>query len=274
MVKVQAAVPEQAPLHPEKIEAGDAGDAVKVTVLPVLMGPEFVQVPVAVPDVIVQLIPAVPVTVPLPAPDPVTVTVLRVKFAVTAWAAVIGTVQVPVPVQAPLQPEKDDPEVAVGVSVTDVPLSYGATQVPGQLMPAGLLVTVPEPEPAFVTVKLNCAVKIASTAIGEVPTVKLHAPLPEHWPPQFLNTEPAAADWDKVTTVPLAKVKLQVPGQLIPAGELVTVPLPLPGRLTVTSACAAKVAPTESGEVPMITMHVVVAWPAQAPLQLTNVEPT
>jgi hypothetical protein len=140
-------------------------------------------------------------------------------------------------------------------------------------MPDGLLVIVPEPAPDFVTVRLNCAVNVASTAIGEAPTVKLHAPLPEHWPPQLVKTDPADADCVRITNVPFMKVNVQVPGQLIPAGELVTVPEPLPGRLTVTSAWAANVTPTDSGEVPIVRLHVVVACPAQAPLQLTNVDP-
>ena len=42
-------------------------------------------------------------------------------MAVTAWAALMVTWQVPVPVQAPLQPAKDEPAVAAAVRVTTVP---------------------------------------------------------------------------------------------------------------------------------------------------------
>jgi hypothetical protein len=44
------------------------------------------------------------------------------KVAVTLRATVIDTVQVPLPVHAPLQPEKVKPAAAVAVSVTFVPL--------------------------------------------------------------------------------------------------------------------------------------------------------
>src|SRR5574337_248226 len=61
MVKVQAAVPEQGPVHPANTEADDAGAAFSVTGLPLLMALELVQVPEAAPEVIVQLTPPVPV---------------------------------------------------------------------------------------------------------------------------------------------------------------------------------------------------------------------
>jgi hypothetical protein len=72
--------------------------------------------------------------------------------AVTDWAALIVTEQVPVPVHAPLQPVKVEPVAGVAVSVTAVPLAKLAAQVAGQLMPAGTLVTVPVPVPALVSV--------------------------------------------------------------------------------------------------------------------------
>jgi len=46
-------------------------------------------------------------------------------------------------------------------------------------------------------------------------TVKLHAPGPLHPPPQPTNTDPASASCERVTVVPIAAVKLQVPGQSI-----------------------------------------------------------
>ncbi len=42
-------------------------------------------------------------------------------MAVTDWAALMVTWQAPVPVQAPLQPAKVEPAVAVGLRVTTVP---------------------------------------------------------------------------------------------------------------------------------------------------------
>ena len=47
----------------------------------------------------------------------------RAKLAVTERAALIVTVQAPVPVHAPLQPLKIDPDAALARRVTGVPLS-------------------------------------------------------------------------------------------------------------------------------------------------------
>ena len=55
---------------------------------------------------------------------------------------------------SPLQPEKVEPAAGVDVKVTKVPDVYHSEQSLPQLMPAGLDVTVPLPEPALVTVKL------------------------------------------------------------------------------------------------------------------------
>jgi len=67
------------------------------------------------------------VTVPVPVPDFVTVKLYTdvaevvAKVAVTDVAAVIVTVQVPVPEHPPDQPEKVDPLVAEAAKATDVP---------------------------------------------------------------------------------------------------------------------------------------------------------
>ena len=58
-----------------------------------------------------------------------------------------------VPLHAPPNPAKLKPGAAVAVRVTVVPELNFAVQVPGQLMPAGLLVTVP---PVTVTVNWAC----------------------------------------------------------------------------------------------------------------------
>ena len=68
--------------------------------------------------------PSLPVTVPAPVPDFVMVKLYTevAKVAVTDVAAVIGTVQVPVPKHPPPnQPVKVYPLVAKAVKVTDVP---------------------------------------------------------------------------------------------------------------------------------------------------------
>jgi hypothetical protein len=55
-------------------------------------------------------------------------------------------------VQEPDHPSKVEPDSGVSVNTTAVPLGKLAVQVPGQLIPAGLLVTIPEPVPALATV--------------------------------------------------------------------------------------------------------------------------
>jgi hypothetical protein len=74
-----------------------------------------------------QLMPlGLEVTVPVPVPARVTLTAnveAVLNVAVTARAAVIDTVQVLVPEQAPPQPAKLAPLPAAAVSVTEVPLA-------------------------------------------------------------------------------------------------------------------------------------------------------
>jgi len=76
-------------------------------------------------------------------------------------------VHVPVPLHPPpLQPAKTDPAEGVAVSVTELPVGNGALHVVPQLMPAGLLATVPVPPPAFVTVRVEgTAANVAVTAL-------------------------------------------------------------------------------------------------------------
>ncbi len=64
----------------------------------------------------------VEVTVPLPALVTVRAKDLRVKVAMTDWAAFMVTVQGPVPVQTPLQPVKTESGDGVAERVTEVPL--------------------------------------------------------------------------------------------------------------------------------------------------------
>ena len=75
------------------------------------------------------------------------------KVAVTACAADMVTVQVPVPLQAPDQPVKLEPLAGVALSVTLAPETKLAVQVAPQSMPDGELETVPVPDPARVIVR-------------------------------------------------------------------------------------------------------------------------
>jgi hypothetical protein len=63
------------------------------------------------------------------------------------------TEQVPVPLQAPLQPEKNESAFATAVRVTPVPEVNEYEQVAPQLIPAGAEVTVPVPVPILVTLR-------------------------------------------------------------------------------------------------------------------------
>ena len=61
-----------------------------------------------------------------------------------------------------------------------------------------------------------------------------HDPVPEQPPPlQPLKVELAAGAAVSVTAVPFVKLAAQVAPQSMPAGELVTVPLPVPAGATV-----------------------------------------
>jgi hypothetical protein len=74
------------------------------------------------------------------------------KVAVTDSAALIVTSQMPTPEHpAPDHPANVDPVAAVAVSVTSVPAAKSYEQVAPQSIPAGELVTVPDPLPADVT---------------------------------------------------------------------------------------------------------------------------
>ncbi len=130
---------------------------------------------------------------------------LVLNVAVTLRAAVIANTQLPVPVQAPLQPANVEPLAAAAVSVTDVPLEKFALQVLPQFTPEGEDVTVPVPVPALVTLNENDdeLVNVAVTARAAViDTVQV--PVPVHAPLQPANVEPLVAAAVNVTEVPLA----------------------------------------------------------------------
>ena len=75
--------------------------------------------------------------------------------------------------------------------------------------------------------------KVAVTVVA-AERVIVHDPVPEQPPPvQPLKVEPPAGAAVSVTAVPLVKLAAQVAPQSMPAGELVTVPLPVPAGVTV-----------------------------------------
>src|SRR3989442_13289162 len=169
--------------------------------------------------------------------------VMSVNVGVTVVAALRVRGQAPGPGRrAPVQPLKVEPPAGAAVSVTAVPLAKLAAQVAPQVMPAGLLVTVPAPVPALETVSVKvCRVKVAATVVA-AESVTVQAPVPEQPPPlQPLKVEPAAGAAVSVTAVPLAKLAAQVAPQVIPAGLLVTAPVPVPPFETVSAKVGVKV---------------------------------
>src|SRR5512132_3258576 len=88
------------------------------------------------------------------------------NVAVTVDAALTVTAQVPVPEQAPLQPAKEEPAVGVAVRAMAVPGVTDCEQVAPQLMPAGVLVTAPEPVPLLVTDRVRVVPPIAEPLTG------------------------------------------------------------------------------------------------------------
>src|SRR5207249_2160633 len=178
----------------------------------------------------------------------------------------------PVPEQPPpLQPVKVEPAAGGAVSVTTVPLPNEAEHVAPQEIPTGALVTVPLPAPLGLTVSVKVGVKVAVTVVA-VLSVTVHVPVPEQPPPlQPVKVEPAAGGAVSVTTVPLANEAEHVAPQAIPAGALVTVPLPAPLGLTVSVKSGTKVAVTVVSA-PSVTVHGPV--PAQPPpLQPVKAKP-
>jgi hypothetical protein len=137
----------------------------------------------------------------------------RVSAAVAhcAWAAASVTalqsvvdpsLKVTVPVGVPL--------ATVAVNVTDCPEIDGFTL-----------------DASVVVVAVGSNVNVALTAVAAF-MVTLQLPVPEHPPPdQPEKEEPAAGEGLSVTVVPSTNEALHVVPQLIPAGDEVTVPLPV-----------------------------------------------
>ena len=107
--------------------------------------------------------------------------------AVTDLAALIVTVQVPVPEQPlPLQPVKFASKSGCAVRTTTVFKGKAFVQLSPQFIFAGLLVTVPVPVPLMVRVRTRPAVKLAERDLGDV-IVKTQSLIPkvEQAPPQL-----------------------------------------------------------------------------------------
>jgi hypothetical protein len=191
-----------------------------------------------------QLIPAGLLdTEPVPVPPRFTVkrSWLMLKVAVTCWPALSVTVQVELePLHAPDHPANDEFVAGVSVNVTRVPTPKLALHVVGQLIPGGLLDTVPAPVPASVTVSIGAFVlNVAVTCSLELSVTVQVALVPLQPPPdQPAKDELVAGVSVSVTSVPTAKLALHVGAQLIPAGLLETVPVPVPAKRTFKTGAA------------------------------------
>ena len=160
----------------------------------------------------------------------------RSKLAVTVFASSILTVQVVLlPVQAPDQPIKVEPDSGAAVNVTLLLTAKLAEQLDPQLMPVGELVTVPVPVPVLLTVScLGTRLKLAVTLLAAVILTVQVSLLPVQAPDQPSKTDPILLVAVKVTLVLFVKLAEQVEPQLMPLGLLVTVPLPKPDLDTLS----------------------------------------
>ena len=201
------------------------------------------------------------------------------KSALTLETALIVTEQVSaMPVQAPLQPAKPEPLVGVAVSVMTVFWAKDAVQVVPQSMPAGLLETVPVPNPVFVMLSANVGsefvLKVAVTDFAASIVTEQVSAVPVQAPPQPAKLEPLAGAAFKVTLEPLLKLAEQVVPQSTPAGVLETAPVPVPFFVTLSAKVGIgfvlKVAVTDCTAL-MVTTHDPA--PVQAPFQPAKLEP-
>jgi len=236
-----ATLPAQLPVQPAKVDP-IAGVAVSVTAasltaLAVQMLPQSmpagdeVTVPEPVPDFV------------MPSETVVGTVVLKVALQVDVALSAI-TVLAALPEQLPDQPANADPLAGAAVNVTAVFNGNVTEQTLPQEMPAGLEPTVPPPVPPRVTNRLAVvtgggaagvavAVNVAvQPAFSDNTPVKLGA-VPEQCPDQPLKVEPLAAVAVSVTLVLAGKFATQALPQETPAGDVATVPLPVPALLIV-----------------------------------------
>ena len=95
--------------------------------------------------------------------------------------------------------------------------------------------------------------------------------VPEHWPDQPAKCDPVAAVAVRVTSEAKTNGELQRSPQLMPAGELETVPRPVPVLLTMTGKLSRSKTAVTAVEAARVTVQAPV--PEQAPVQALNFEP-
>jgi hypothetical protein len=159
-------------------------------------------------------------------------------------AAVVGAVMVRV----------DVAEFAPGVTDVGLRLQVGAGAGPAVTVHVSRIAVAKGPfcgvrVMASVVNAPSCIVKLADAGASEKSgaggavlkvavtnpvMVMLHAPVPEQALLQAAKVEPEAGEAVKPTIVPKAKLAEQELGQFMPAGLLVTIPVPLPESITET----------------------------------------
>src|ERR1700752_1961832 len=97
---------------------------------------------------------------------------VELKVAVTNWPVFATTSHEPVPLHGPLQPANADPEEAMVLRLTAVPAATLSSHAGPQVIPKGLLVTVPLPVPASNTPSV-CVVAMPPPSI----TVRFPVPV-------------------------------------------------------------------------------------------------
>jgi hypothetical protein len=212
------------------------------------------------------------------------------KVAVTELAALNVMLQLVVPVHPPDHPAKVSLVMGVALSVTAVPCTKLAVQAVveefEQLIPAGLLVTVPAPAPAKTTVSGSLLgggsgpPKVAVTELAAL-MVTLQLVVPVHAPDHPVNVSLVMGAAVSVTAVPWTKLAEQATveefEQLMPAGLLVTVPAPAPAKTTVSGSLLGggseppKVAVTELAALNVTLQPAAPVQPPDHPVKVSLV---
>jgi hypothetical protein len=96
-----------------------------------------------------------------------------------------------------------DPDAALAVNVTMVPLTYGSEQSDPHVIPAGLDVTVPAPRSAWFTFRMTSSLNVAVTVRAAFMDTVHVAPAEVSHPVHPVNVDPDAALAVNVTVMPL-----------------------------------------------------------------------
>jgi hypothetical protein len=177
-----------------------------------------------------------------------------VKFAVTVYGWFIVAWQVfPVGFGQFAQLWKVCPLVGVAVSVTEVPGEYAFEHVPGQLIPAGAEVTVPEPETTTVMTGLKSAARSSLLLFGVNVQLELDEPahLSDSEESHWLKTQPVAG---VAVTVCWTLSGTPVEQVLFPEPQLSPAPVTVPAvwfgsRKTVIVDASARASPAAANAV-------------------------